>query len=86
MSQDENVEVSELFRWIRSCLAMADSGAEFKCELSATMAARTLSAAVCGLLPAESSSSTGMLKAQLRLLRDPSFQWPSDESGPGGVG
>ena len=80
MSQEENVEVSELFRLIRAYLAMADSGAEFKCELSATMAAQTLNAAVCGLLLAESSSSTGILKAQLRLLRDPSFQWPSLDS------
>ena len=50
MSQEENVEVSELFRLIRAYLAMADSGAEFKCELSATMAAQTLNAAVYGLL------------------------------------
>ena len=56
---------------------MARSGADFKCELSATVAARTLSAAVCGLLSAKSgSSSTGILMAQLRLLRDASFEWP----------
>jgi hypothetical protein len=77
MSQEETVEVSELFRWIRASLAMTRSGADFKCELSAMVAARTLSAAVCRLLPAESSiSSTGILKAQLRLLRDASFEWP----------
>ena len=78
MSQEETVKVSELFRWIRASLVMARSGADFKCELSATVAARTLSAAVCGLLSAKSgSSSTGILKAQLQLLRDASFEWPS---------
>jgi len=78
ISQEENVEVVELFRWIRASLAMARSGADFKCELSAKVAARTLSAAVCRLLPAESSaSSTGIVKAQLRLLRDSCFEWPS---------
>ena len=51
-SQEENIEVSELFRWVRACVAMANSGADFKCKLSATVAARTLSATVCGLLPA----------------------------------
>ena len=60
---------------------MAMSGADFKCELSATVAARKLSAAVCRLLPAESSaSSTGIVKAQLRLLRDSCFEWPSLDS------
>jgi len=81
ISQEENVEVAELFRWIRASLAMARSGADFKCELSATVAARTLSAVVCRLLPAESSaSSTGIVKAQLRLLRDSCFEWPSLDS------
>ena len=59
---------------------MPRSGTDFKCELSATVAAWTLTAAVCGLLPVESSSSTGILKAQLRLLRDASFEWPSLDS------
>ena len=64
MSQEETVEVAELFRWIHASLAMARSGAGFKCELSAMVAARTLSAAICHLLPAESSaSSTGIVKA-----------------------
>jgi len=64
ISQEENVEVAELFRWIRASLAMARSGADFKCELSATVAAHTLSAAVCRLLPPESSgSSSGIVKA-----------------------
>jgi hypothetical protein len=77
MSQEETVEVSKLFRWVRASLAMARSGADFKCELSATVAARTLSAAVCRFLSVESSSSsTGILKAQLRFLRDASFEWP----------
>ena len=81
ISQEENVEVAELFRWIRASLAMARSGADFKCELSATVAARTLSAAVCRLLPAESNaSSMGIVKAQLRLLRDSCFEWPSLDS------
>ena len=66
ISQEENVEVVELFRWIRASLAMARSGADFKCELYATVAARTLSSGICRLLPAESSaSSTGIMKAQL---------------------
>ena len=60
---------------------MARSGADFKCELSATVAVRTLSAAVCRLLPAESNgSSSSIVKAQLRLLRDASFEWPSLDS------
>jgi len=81
ISQEENVEVAELFRWIRASLAMARSGADFKCELSATVVACTLSAAVCRLLPAEScSSSTGIVKAQLRLIRDSCFEWPSLDS------
>ena len=60
---------------------MARSGADFKCDLSATVAARTLSVAICRLLPAESSaSSMGIVKAQLRLLRDSCFEWPSLDS------
>ena len=60
---------------------MARSGADFKCELYATVVARTLSAAVCRLLPPESiESSSGIVKAQLRLLRDASFEWPSLDS------
>jgi len=77
LSQEEDVEISVLFRWVRACVVMAESGTNFRCELSATVAARTLSAAICGLLPAEGSSSTGILKAQLRLLRDSSFEWTS---------
>ena len=78
ISQEENVEVAELFRRIHASLALARSGADFKCELSATVAVHTLKAAICHLLPAESSgSSSGIVKAQLRLLRDASFEWPS---------
>ena len=81
MSQEETIEVAELFHWIRASLVMARSGADFKCELSATVAARTLGTAACRLLPAESgNSSTGILKAQLRLLHDASFEWPSLDS------
>jgi len=81
ISQEENVEVAELFRWICASLVMARSGADFKCELFATVVARTLSAAVCCLLPPESiDSSSGIVKAQLRLLRDASFEWPSLDS------
>ena len=62
-------------------MAMARSGIDYKCELSETVAVRTLSVAVYHLLPAESSSSsTGIVKAQLRLLRDASFEWPSLDS------
>ena len=64
ISQEENVEVAELFRWICSSLVMAQFGVDFKCELFATVVARTLSAAVCRLLPPESSSSSsGIVKA-----------------------
>ena len=60
---------------------MARSGADFKCELSATVVACTLSAAVCHLLPVESSgSSSGIVKAHLRLLGDVSFEWSSLDS------
>ena len=77
LSQEEDVEVSELFHWVRACAAMAKSGADFRCELSATVAVRTLSATICDMLPAEGSSLTGILNAQLWLLRDSSFEWTS---------
>jgi len=80
LSQGDHVEVAEPFSWIRACVVMADSGSDFKCELSATIAVRTLSAAVCGLLPAGASPSGCVTKAQLRCLRDPSFEWPSLDS------
>jgi len=80
MSQEENVEVSKLFHWIRACVAMAKFSAHFKYKLSETVAALTLSAAVCGLLLVESGSSMGIPKAQLRMLQDSSFEWPSLDS------
>ena len=69
--------MAELFRWLRACVAMADSEIEFRANLSVTIAARTLSAAVCSLLPMEVGSSGAIMTAQLRNLRDPAFAWPS---------
>ena len=72
--------MAELFWWLRTCVAMADSFSSFFGDLSAAVAARTLSVAVCGLLPAEAGNADTILKAQLHTLRDRSFPWPPVES------
>ncbi|KAG2571459.1 uncharacterized protein LOC120640649 [Panicum virgatum] len=80
LSEEDNVGVAELFRWLRVCVAMADTGSLFYGDLSAAIAARALSASVCGLLLADSGNSGSITKAQLRTLCDRSFQWPSAEA------
>jgi len=59
---------------------MAGSGSNFMSELSTTVTARMLSATICGLLPAEMSSSGSITKAELRHLCEASFEWPSLDS------
>ena len=59
---------------------MAGSGSNFMSELSTTVTARMMSATICGLLPAEMSSSGSITKAELRHLCEASFEWPSLDS------
>ena len=47
------------------------------------MAVRSLSAAVCKLLPEGGGSEASLMKTQLRTMRDSTFVWPSpDEVRP----
>jgi hypothetical protein len=78
--QDDNIELAEVFRWLRAYMAMADSGSHFFGNLSEAVVAHTLSAAVCGLLPAKAGSFGATTEIQLRTLHDKTFQWPSLES------
>jgi hypothetical protein len=43
------------------------------------MAIRSLSIAICRLLPAGGRADATFMKAQLRSMRDASFEWPSPE-------
>ena len=76
LSQEQLVEVSELFWWLRACITMAGAGSQFYTGLTATVTARTLSVVVCGLFPADAGSSGNLTKAGLRTLRHRSFEWP----------
>jgi len=52
-------------------------------DLSAAVVVRSLSAAVCTMLPEGSGADASLMKAQLRAMRDPTFAWPSpDEVQP----
>ena len=76
--EDANsVELVELFRWLRCCVAMTDCGSQFYGELNAGIAARSLIAAVCSLLDAPAGGEASVTKSKLRTLRDPGVQWPS---------
>jgi len=74
-----SVELFELFRWLRCCVAMTDCGSQFFGELHASVAARSLIAAVCSLLEALAGGEASVTKSRLRTLRDPGVQWPSTE-------
>jgi len=78
--EDANsVELVELFRWLRCCAAMTDCGSQFFGELNASVAARSLIAAVCSLLEAPAGGEASVTKSKLCTLRDPGVQWPSTE-------
>jgi len=62
LSQDPLVEVSELFHWRRASIIMAGDGVDFFTDLTTAVTARTLSAAVCGLLLADAGSSSTVTK------------------------
>ena len=74
-----SVELVELFRWLRCCVAMTDCSSQFFGELNAGVAARSLIAAVCSLLEAPMGGEATVSKTKLRTLRDPSVQWPSTD-------
>jgi hypothetical protein len=75
----DNVELVELFRWLRCCVAMVDLGSQFYGELSAGVAARSLIAAVCYLLETSSGGKAIISKTRLWGLRDLTVQWPTPE-------
>ena len=78
-----SVSISELFRWLRACIAMATSGSRAMGDLSAAVAVRSLSATICKFIPAEGGAEAVVTKARLRSMRDLSFAWPSpDEVRP----
>jgi len=78
--EDANsVELVELFRWLRCCVAMTDCGSQFFGELNVGVAARSLIAAVCSLLEAPAGGEAAVSKTRLRTLRDPTVQWPSTD-------
>ena len=74
-----SVELVELFRWLRYCVATTDCGSQFFGELNAGVVARSFIAAVCSLLKATASGEASVTKSRLRTLRDPGVQWPSTE-------
>lgn len=76
----QGLNVSALFDWLRTYLAMLDAGGKLYGDLSAIVAACTLAASVCSLLPAEGVSPPTILKTQLRLLHDEKFEWPSEDA------
>ena len=86
--EDANsVELIELFRWLRCCVAMTDCGSQFFGELNAGVAVRSLIAAVCSLIKAPDGGKAIFSKTKLRTLRDPSMQWHSaDELKPEALG
>jgi hypothetical protein len=78
-----SISISELFRWLRACVAMVTSGSRAMGDLSAAVAVRSLSAAICKFIPAEGGVEAAVTKAQLRSMCDLSFAWPSpDEVHP----
>ena len=58
---------------------MADSGSRAVGDLRAAMAVRSLSIAICRLLPAGGGADANVTKAQIRSMRDASVEWPSLE-------
>ncbi|RLM68975.1 uncharacterized protein C2845_PM17G07910 [Panicum miliaceum] len=78
--ETEGLDVNQFFDWLWSCLAMLDAGSKLYGDLSAVVAAQTLAASVCGLLPSEATSSPVIVKTQLETLCSDSFGWPLDEA------
>jgi hypothetical protein len=78
-----SISISELFQWLRACVSMATCGNRAMGDLSAAVAVRSFSAAVCKMLPEGSGAEYSLMKAQLRTMRDRTFVWPSpDEVRP----
>jgi hypothetical protein len=48
-------------------------------DLSAVVVVRSLSAAICRLLPADGGAKSSVMKAQLWRMRDATFEWPSPD-------
>ena len=64
-------------------MSKANCGNRAMGDLSAAVAVRSHSAAICKLLPEGGGAEAAMTKTQLRTLRDPTFEWPSlDEVRP----
>ncbi|RLN07803.1 uncharacterized protein C2845_PM11G17710 [Panicum miliaceum] len=76
----EGLYVNQFFDWLRTCLAMLDDGSKLYGDLSAVVAARTLAASVCSLLPSDANSPPVISKTQLRTLCSDAFNWPSDNA------
>ena len=76
----DTVGLEFFFQWLRACVAMLYTGAHFHEDISTVVAVRTLSAVVYGLFPSEAGQAGGVMKAQLRSLRDSSFHWPGEEA------
>ena len=66
-----SVELVELFRWLRCCVAMTDCGSQFFGELNTGVAARSLVAAVCSLIEAPAGGEASVTKSRLRTLCNP---------------
>ncbi|RLN43305.1 uncharacterized protein C2845_PM01G19650 [Panicum miliaceum] len=75
----EDLEIGQFFLWLRSCLAMAESGSRLHGDLCAMVSARTMAASICKLLLDEAGDSFGAIKSSLRQLREPDFNWPSED-------
>jgi hypothetical protein len=58
----DGLDVNQFFNWLQICLAMLDAGSKLYGNLSAIVAARTLAASVCGLLPTESDTAQTISK------------------------
>jgi hypothetical protein len=76
----EDLDVNHFFDWLQACLAMLDTDNKLYGDLSVVVAARTLAASVCSLLPTEASSPQAITKTQMRSLQVSTFGWPSEEA------
>ena len=66
--EEDSVKLVELFHSLHYCVAMVDHGSQFFGELSAGVAAHSLSAAMCALLEASASGKAAISKTRLRSL------------------
>jgi len=62
-STANSISISELFRWLRACVSMATCGNRAMGDLSATVAVRSLSAAMCKMLPEGGGAEASLTKA-----------------------